>query len=112
MPGEKKSLARLRRQIDEIDDQIHDLLMQRTEVAGKIGAQKGRGRGPMRPGREATVLRRLVARHRGGLPRALIVRIWREIFSANIALQGDLAVDRKSTRLNCHTDISRMPASA
>ena len=90
--GEKKSLAGLRRQIDDIDDQIHDLLMQRTLVAGKIGAQKGRGNGIMRPGREATVLRRLIARHRGRLPRALIVHIWREIFSANIALQGTLSV--------------------
>ena len=90
--SEKKSLARLRRQIDDIDDKIHDLLMQRTEVAGKIGALKGRGSGHMRPGREATVLRRLIARHHGGLPRALIVRIWREIFSASIALQGPLAV--------------------
>lgn len=90
--GEKKLLARLRRQIDDIDDKIHDLLMQRTEIAGKIGAQKGRGDGIMRPGREATVLRRLMARHRGGLPRALIIRIWREIFSANIALQETLSV--------------------
>ena len=47
--GEKKLLARLRRQIDDIDDKIHDLLMQRTEIAGKIGAQKGRGDGIMRP---------------------------------------------------------------
>jgi len=91
MHGEDKSLARLRRQIDDIDDQVHDLLMQRTEVAGKIGALKN-GAGHMRPGREATVLRRLVARHKGGLPRALIVRIWREIFSATTALQGPLAV--------------------
>ncbi len=92
MHGEEKSLTRLRRQIDDIDDQIHDLLMQRTEVAGKIGALKGAAAGHMRPGREATVLRRLIARHRGDLPRALIVRIWREIFSANTALQGPLAV--------------------
>jgi chorismate mutase-like protein len=92
MKGEEKSLARLRKQIDDIDDQIHDLLMQRTEVAGKIGTLKGGGGGHMRPGREATVLRRLVARHRGALPRALIVRVWREIFSANTALQGPLAV--------------------
>ncbi len=91
MHGEDKSLARLRRQIDDIDDQVHDLLMQRTDVAGKIGALKN-GAGHMRPGREATVLRRLIARHKGALPRALIVRIWREIFSANTALQGPLAV--------------------
>lgn len=92
MNGEAKSLAQLRRQIDGLDDQIHDLLMRRTEVAGKIGALKNGNGGHMRPGREATVMRRLVARHRGELPRALIVRIWREIFSANTALQGPLAI--------------------
>ncbi|HEX9791349.1 MAG TPA: chorismate mutase [Kiloniellales bacterium] len=92
MSGEDKNLARLRGQIDDIDDQIHDLLMKRTEIAGQIGPLKGGNNGTMRPGREAVVLRRLVARHHGDLPRALIVRIWREIFSANTALQGPLAV--------------------
>jgi len=92
MHGDEKSLARLRRQIDDIDDQMHDLLMQRTEVARMIGPLKGGTAGFMRPGREATVLRRLIARHRGELPKALIVRIWREIFAAVTALQGPLAV--------------------
>ncbi len=92
MSGTDKTLARLRRQIDDIDDQIHDLLMRRTEIAGQIGQLKGGGASFMRPGREAAVLRRLVARHRGDLPKALIVRIWREIFSANAGLQGPLAV--------------------
>ena len=86
------SLSDLRRRIDEIDTGIHDLLMQRTEVAQRIGAAKGSDSVFMRPGREAVVLRRLIARHRGDLPRALIVRIWREIFAAVTALQGPFAV--------------------
>lgn len=92
MPGEAQSLAALRRQIDDIDARIHDLLMRRTEVALRIGALKGAESGHMRPGREAVVLRRLMARHRGDLPKALIVRIWREIFAAVTALQDSLAV--------------------
>ena len=92
MSGDDKTLARLRGQIDDIDDQIHDLLMKRTEIADQIGPLKSGNAGSMRPGREALVLRRLVARHHGNLPRALIVRIWREIFSANTTLQGPLAV--------------------
>ena len=86
------SLSELRRQIDEIDTAIHELLIQRTEVTQRIGAAKGAKSVYMRPGREAVVLRRLIARHRGDLPRALIVRIWREIFAAVTALQGPFAV--------------------
>ena len=86
------ALSDLRRQIDEIDTTIHDLLMQRSDVARQIGAAKGTNSVYMRPGREAVVLRRLIARHRGDLPRALIVRIWREIFAAVTALQGPFAV--------------------
>ena len=92
MPSDQDSLADLRRQIDDIDVAIHDLLMKRTEVAQRIGAVKGENSVYMRPGREAVVLRRLIARHRGALPDALIVRIWREIFAAVTALQGPLAV--------------------
>jgi chorismate mutase-like protein len=91
MAGEENSLDGLRREIDEIDSQIHDLLMRRTEVAQRIGAAKGDESVYMRPGREAVVLRRLIARHRGDLPKALIVRIWREVFAAVTALQGAFA---------------------
>ncbi len=86
------SLGELRRRIDEIDAAIHDLLMQRIEVTQRVGAAKGASSMFMRPGREAMVLRRLIGRHRGDLPRALIVRIWREIFAAVTALQGPFAV--------------------
>ncbi len=92
MPSDQDSLADLRRQIDDIDAAIHDLLMKRTEVTQRIGAVKGENSVYMRPGREAVVLRRLIARHKGALPDALIVRIWREIFAAVTALQGPLAV--------------------
>ncbi len=92
MAGKKQSLADLRRQIDEIDSAVHDLLMKRTEVAQHIGDLKSEDSVYMRPGREAAVLRRLIERHEGNLPKALIVRIWREIFAAVTALQGDLAV--------------------
>ncbi len=92
MTDDQDPLADLRRQIDDIDAAIHDLLMERTEVAQRIGAVKDEDSVYMRPGREAMVLRRLIARHKGALPDALIVRIWREIFAAVTALQGPLAV--------------------
>ncbi|RMD61088.1 MAG: chorismate mutase, partial [Alphaproteobacteria bacterium] len=92
MPADDRALEDLRREIDEIDDAIHDLLIRRSEVTRRIGALKNDNGNRMRPGREAMVLRRLIARHRGSFPKALIVRIWREIFAAGTALQGPLAV--------------------
>lgn len=92
MPAAKLSLDDLRREIDEIDDTLHDLLMRRTELAGQIGAAKGDGAVYIRPGREARVLRRLMARHRGRFPKPVVVRIWREIMAVFGALQGPFAV--------------------
>ncbi len=92
MSGDEKTLADLRRKIDDIDTEIHDLLMRRTEITQKIGVAKGANSAFMRPGREASVLRRLIGRHRGPLPKALIVRIWRELFAAVTSLQSPLSV--------------------
>ena len=38
----------------------------------------------LRPGREALILRRLVARHRGPFSRAVLVRLWRELISGTV----------------------------
>ena len=93
MTASATSLDDLRRRIDEIDDALHDLIMERIAVVEHIAGTKRRdGIGAMRPGREAQILRRLVARHRGPLPRAMLVRIWRELISGAIALQGDFAI--------------------
>jgi chorismate mutase-like protein len=87
----------LRQQIDEIDSKLHDLLMRRSGIVAEIGQRKGTGKagagsGFFRPGREAAILRRLVARHKGSLPKATIVRMWRELLSATLRLQGPFAV--------------------
>ena len=82
----------VRRQIDAIDDAIHDLLLERTKVVRKIGSVKGGHGANLRPGREAAVLRRLVRRHTGAFPKPVLVRIWREIFAAHVALQGPFSV--------------------
>lgn len=86
-------LAPLRQEIDSIDEQLHDLLMRRAEIVGEIGQQKASDGGPtFRPAREALLLRRLLARHRGDLPRGVLVRLWREIVASSIRLQGDFSV--------------------
>jgi chorismate mutase/prephenate dehydratase len=86
-------LARLRREIDEIDDAVQDLLVRRTDVVAQMRKVKSHDAGiPLRPGREQAVLRRLVARHTGPFPKSALVRIWREIMSASVGLQEPLAL--------------------
>ncbi len=88
-------LDNLRREIDRIDDQIHDLLMRRTDIVSEVGALKRCSEVitlALRPGREAAILRRLLARHSGPFPRPVLVRIWRELLSAQVALQGNFSI--------------------
>jgi chorismate mutase/prephenate dehydratase len=87
------SLAALRREIDSIDDSLHDLLMRRGEIVAEIGRRKASANGALfRPAREAQLLRRLLNRHGGDLPAAMIVRVWREIVAGATRLQGDFTV--------------------
>jgi chorismate mutase len=93
MATRPSSLDELRRRVDEIDDQLHDLVMRRAEVVEAIAGTKKRGGiATLHPGREALILRRLVARHRGRFPRAVLVRLWRELLSGAVAIQGNFAV--------------------
>ena len=93
MAASGRTLDALRREIDRIDDEIHDLLMRRAAVVDEIRHSKGaEGGSYLRPGREAAILRRLLARHSGNLPKASLVRIWREIMAAVAQLQGPFNV--------------------
>ncbi|WP_270934725.1 chorismate mutase [Falsiroseomonas oryzae] len=86
-------LAALRAEIDSLDDQLHDLLMRRVDVVARLAASRTKGNGPaIRPGREAVILRRLLGRHAGPLPRAALVRLWRELLAATTNLQAPLTV--------------------
>ncbi len=88
------SLSSLRRQIDGVDDRIHDLFMNRAEIVEKIGQAKSRGGrvAIFRPAREAEILRRLVKRHKGAMPISAVVRVWREMVAAFLAIQGPFSV--------------------
>lgn len=87
-------LDQLRREIDAIDDALHDLIMRRAEVVRRVAGAKesAGGRAVLRPGREARILRRLVARHEGAFPMAALIRIWRELISASVAMQAPFPV--------------------
>jgi len=95
MADAEPTLEALRAEIDAIDGDLHRLIMRRAEVALRIRAAKSaNGTEPvfMRPGREAQILRRLVERHQGGFPRAVMVRLWREIMSAILRMQGPFSL--------------------
>ena len=87
-------LDRLRAEIDDIDDAIHDRLIRRAEVVIALAAKKDRhgGHGPMRPQREAALIGRRLREHSGPLPSAVIYRIWREILAASLRLQVSTSV--------------------
>ena len=62
--------------------------MQRADGVTRIGRFGGKGRVPFRPGREAEIIRRLLRRHSGPLPRVVLVRMWRELLAGTTAMQG------------------------
>lgn len=87
-----RRLAALRAELDRIDDALHDQLMGRAELVAEVAALGAKGRVPLRPGREASIIRRLLARNRGPLANATVVRIWRELLAGSSAQQNDIQI--------------------
>jgi chorismate mutase/prephenate dehydratase len=88
--GWRPDLTALRARLDELDDKIHDLLMDRARVVENV-ARSGKA-AAFRPGREAAILRRLLARHTGKLPPQTLVRMWREMLAGTTAMQTAVTV--------------------
>jgi chorismate mutase len=90
----RPSLADLRREIDRIDEAMHRLLMERGEIIGTLIAVKKSDEtgSAFRPGREAEMMRRLAARHRGLLPLDTAESIWRVIIGTFTYVQKPYAV--------------------
>ncbi|MBP0494282.1 chorismate mutase [Pararoseomonas indoligenes] len=88
-----EALAAARAEFDAIDDQLHDLLMRRAGLSAGLAAQGMKASGAsFRPGREAMILRRLLGRHRGPMPRAAIARLWREVIATSLRQQSAFSV--------------------
>jgi chorismate mutase/prephenate dehydratase len=88
--GWRPDLSALRARLDELDDKIHDLLMDRARVVENV-ARSGKA-AAFRPGREAAILRRLLARHTGKLPARTLVRMWREMLAGTTAMQTAVCI--------------------
>ncbi len=88
-------LEQLRARIDELDEQIQALLTERASCAKQIAEVKQRGGREAdfyRPEREAEVLRRVRQRNTGPLSDDEVVRLFREIMSACLALEQPLTI--------------------
>ena len=83
-------LAKLRAQIDALDDRLVKLLSARARLAQRIGRVKAGG--AYRPEREAQVLRRIIRANRGPLGDAALARLFTEIMSACRALEDSMTV--------------------
>src|SRR3954469_20381689 len=93
------SLADLRREIDRIDEAMHELLMERGRIIDRLIATKGTAASgaAFRPDREASMMRALAERHSGLLPLDTAEGIWRVIIGTFTYVQAPYAV---------HADIS------
>lgn len=87
-----RDLTELRREIDAIDDQLHDLLFRRTQVVEEVRAYKSGDKVKIRPAREAEIIYRLFAAHKGPFPKRELFRIWRELIVATLRMEGPFSV--------------------
>lgn len=88
-----QTLDEIRQRIDALDDRIHDTLMERAELVLQVSEEKRKKNIQItQPAREARMIRRLLARHKGVLPQMAVVRIWRELVGAVSLLQTGLKV--------------------
>jgi chorismate mutase/prephenate dehydratase len=93
--GTDDKLEAVRGRIDALDEQIQELINRRAAFAQEVaGIKAGHGQcGDFyRPDREAAILRRVSQRNRGPLPDEEMVRLFREIMSACLALEKPLTI--------------------
>ena len=91
---ETPKLEDLRKENDRIDEAMHQLLIERSEIIDRLIAVKRSSDtgSAFRPAREAEMMRRLVKRHRGILPLDTAESIWRVIISTFTYVQAPFAV--------------------
>ena len=84
-----EDLETLRRTIDTIDDEILTKLIQRIQLAHKIGQLKTQTAGTVyRPEREHSILQRLTTQNTGLLTQQAIRNIFLEIFSVSRSVEA------------------------
>lgn len=95
MTSNKEDLSEFRVKIDKIDDQIINLLIERTEIVKQVGQHKAKtsaSRSFIRAGREATMLRNLTKKAGDKFPPAAIATIWRIIISMSLCTEQKMSI--------------------
>jgi len=80
-------LEKLRKNINDVDDKILDLLTHRSKIVSEIGIQKDNKIEVIDLDREEKILNRLLNKSKGNYSKDTIIRIWRELFQASSKLQ-------------------------
>ena len=87
------SLDKLRKQIDQIDARLVELLNERAQVVVEVGQVKGKDDTPIYvPSRETAVLERIAKANKGPLPDKCLAAIWRELMSGSFFLERPLRI--------------------
>ena len=87
------SLEELRKQINELDHRLVQLLNERARVVIEIGKLKNKTGKPIySPDREKQVFARIAEANQGPLPDRCLVAIWRELMSGSFALERPLRI--------------------
>jgi chorismate mutase / prephenate dehydratase len=93
-PAQTDSLSDIRREIDRIDDGILALVAERLAMADRVKRAKaengGDGETPLRPAREAEVMRRLIESAKGKVPAEICFRLWRTLIASAALRQAPL----------------------
>src|SRR5450432_1279770 len=88
-----ETLETLRRQIDEFDGKIVDLLNARARVVVQIGRLKQQSNAPIyAPEREKMVLDKVRSLNHGPLPDRCLEAVYRELMSGSFALEKPLRI--------------------
>lgn len=88
-------IEQLREKIDQIDDQLLKLLNRRAELAIQIGQEKSKTSSANHfhvPHREREIIERLQGDNKGVFPNSSVDAVFREIFSATLALEKPLSI--------------------
>lgn len=89
----RPSLEELRRQIDEFDQRLVELLNARARVVVEIGKLKQQTNSPIyAPDREKLILDRIRQYNKGPLPDRCLEAVWRELMSGSFALEKPLRI--------------------
>lgn len=88
-------IQELREKIDKIDDQLLKLINRRAALAIRIGKEKSKANKANHfhvPHRERDIIRRLAETNQGPFPDESVESVFREVFSATLALEKPLKI--------------------